>query len=1166
MKHCTWEDNEDYEDLYSFMSKSVFSNKFQLFWVLNISFCHIYHVLSAFYFLGISDFPQNGWLILQLYAELVVILDLILRFYIMYFCMESWESLWLLHDIFGLRSKLGAFQTLIGSLPLIFIVLWMTSNMDILKSFPVSLLRIPKLLRYREIWQISKTFLKSGKESFQGYIRLFRAALSVIINTHIIAWVWLIVGRIDPNRNNWIKMDSSIAQPSNIELYVDASFFVVTTMGGCSYGNILPGTHLEMTVDIFIMFVGASMYASLFANFVKVIEFTNSKSIEWNKLQEQAINFGYQLCIPDSILSRIRNYYNNMRIKYSDLHESIRNIKQLPTSLSSELWVTINSSLITEIKFFQFSDPMFILSIIRAMTPKLCMANDLVLEVGEIAEEMYFIKKGLTVVYATDNSTVIAYLSEGSYFGEIGILISKVRTVTVKAKTDWMFYVIQKDDLLRILELYPDQMAFLKAVGRQRMLTTDPEDLIEENDNGFQNLIDQNSILNEDEDNVSLIHNKNKKFSHNDSLMLKQNKYKRKPVNKKHPCNATKQYPVKGKFIIIPFSRLYYIWWVILLLALIYNLLIIPFTIAFEYKFDSFVYPIDIISILIFAVDIFFASKTAFDKNYDININLEETTKDYIESRLFLDILSILPLDYISMIFLSNQQFIAFWRILRLAKFIKLVDYFNIWRKYYLGKRNIWYIIFMIAVFVYLVHLNACIFYFIGKYEVGKHDRFDGQWLFTDLINRNFLSLSPVLEMSLLERYWHFMYLGAWTVGGTVYGDIVPFAMSEQLYNQVTTFLSRIIVAFIYAQASGYISSIYLTYSSHIESKDMTIEYLEIHNMPVELKKRVNKYFEILWDSFKGMNNDEIMSDLPESISKQMKLFVFYGFTEKLTIFPKEDKAAITSLITRLKISLVPEGEYIIREREIRDCIYFIIRGSVLIISNGINLTTLEQGAIFGEMSIAEKIPTVRNASAFWITPVWVGSLSIEDFKVICASYPNFEEKIQIEVDKRKADNLIKTPNLKSLEIKNKSNSTKRPSKFINNLEKSKSALSKISKDSSKKVSRQSLYEINEEENLKEIIWNQNPQKKSIQISLNNNISIHPPNFINRINKNTNKYHKIDDWKASLRIKQQENPNTPNSIKENSIGKILLIPMPYYKTSLMTKWWRILFLFKNFLC
>ena len=301
---------------------------------------------------------------------------------------------------------------------------------------------------------MSKTYLKSGKEALIEYFRLIRIAFSIFIYTHILSSVWLAITRIDTDPKSWAKIDSSIAIPGNLDLYIDSWYFVVSTMWGSSYGNVLPNTDLEVFTNIFFMFTGAIMYADLFANFASYIKSKNAKSIECDKMQEQAINFSYQLCISDTILSKIRNYYNNLRIKYSDLHESIHNIKQLPTSLSSELWVTINSSLITEIKFFQFSDPMFILSIIRAMTPKLCMANDLVLEVGEIAEEMYFIKKGLTVVFATDNSTIIAYLSEGSYFGEIGILISKVRTVTVKAKTDWMFYVIQKDELLKILELY----------------------------------------------------------------------------------------------------------------------------------------------------------------------------------------------------------------------------------------------------------------------------------------------------------------------------------------------------------------------------------------------------------------------------------------------------------------------------------------------------------------------------------------------------------------------------------------------------------------------------------------------------------------------------------------------------------------------------------------
>jgi CRP-like cAMP-binding protein len=44
---------------------------------------------------------------------------------------------------------------------------------------------------------------------------------------------------------------------------------------------------------------------------------------------------------------------------------------------------------------------------------------------------MYFIRKGIVKIIANDNHTVIALMNEGSYFGEIGILITKKRTVSV---------------------------------------------------------------------------------------------------------------------------------------------------------------------------------------------------------------------------------------------------------------------------------------------------------------------------------------------------------------------------------------------------------------------------------------------------------------------------------------------------------------------------------------------------------------------------------------------------------------------------------------------------------------------------------------------------------------------------------------------------------------
>ena len=57
------------------------------------------------------------------------------------------------------------------------------------------------------------------------------------------------------------------------------------------------------------------------------------------------------------------------------------------------------------------------------------------------------------------------------------MLLTDKRSCSVKAVTMCIFMTIQKDQLGQIFESYPDQGKFLRAVGRQRLLTTTPEDL-----------------------------------------------------------------------------------------------------------------------------------------------------------------------------------------------------------------------------------------------------------------------------------------------------------------------------------------------------------------------------------------------------------------------------------------------------------------------------------------------------------------------------------------------------------------------------------------------------------------------------------------------------------------------------------------------------------------
>ena len=91
------------------------------------------------------------------------------------------------------------------------------------------------------------------------------------------------------------------------------------------------------------------------------------------------------------------------------------------------------------------------------MQPEVCQAGDFIVKYNEIADKMFFVQDGNLEVVATDHFTSIAFLGAGAYFGEIGVLITGKRSLSIKALTNCLCYAIKSDDFLEILEEFPDQ-------------------------------------------------------------------------------------------------------------------------------------------------------------------------------------------------------------------------------------------------------------------------------------------------------------------------------------------------------------------------------------------------------------------------------------------------------------------------------------------------------------------------------------------------------------------------------------------------------------------------------------------------------------------------------------------------------------------------------------
>ena len=114
---------------------------------------------------------------------------------------------------------------------------------------------------------------QAGESKSFFNLRTIQVIFYFLLATHMIGCIWLIIGRIDTDRNNWFVMaryeehDTNVREVTIFEKYIDAVFYTVATMTGLGYGNIVPSTNLEYFVDIFIMITGSSIYAGFFADF-----------------------------------------------------------------------------------------------------------------------------------------------------------------------------------------------------------------------------------------------------------------------------------------------------------------------------------------------------------------------------------------------------------------------------------------------------------------------------------------------------------------------------------------------------------------------------------------------------------------------------------------------------------------------------------------------------------------------------------------------------------------------------------------------------------------------------------------------------------------------------------------------------------------------------------
>ena len=192
---------------------------------------------------------------------------------------------------------------------------------------------------------------------------------------------------------NWI-LNAKLGTQSFNAIYICAIYILIMALTTVGYGDITCYSFHERIYQMFLLVVGIMAYSyavSAFSNFVQKI---NDKSADFEKkksiLDEIKLN---NPNLPDELYERILKH-----LIYKNTHEKkVKNVlfDGLPLTLKNNLISEMYKPIIKSFIFFKnFQNTDFIVRVILAFKSIMAYKNDILVNEGDMVEEILFVKKG----------------------------------------------------------------------------------------------------------------------------------------------------------------------------------------------------------------------------------------------------------------------------------------------------------------------------------------------------------------------------------------------------------------------------------------------------------------------------------------------------------------------------------------------------------------------------------------------------------------------------------------------------------------------------------------------------------------------------------------------------------------------------------------------------
>ena len=410
-------DDEEIADQDKIRTLFILPNSFKAyiidFFVLIASITELYY-LPLYISLHMSSYAVYNNVISSIIfyiIDFIYIVDLITGFFRSFY---NYEEMLVIHKSKMAKNYLSGwfFLDLIEAIPFFTLLNnnmkksinnFISTNKDDKNMFDFGLtntyfsLTVIKCLKIFKVFTLNRLFHKINKyldklSFFYEWKGLLSSIFVSFSALHFCTCFFIFLGKNE--FGGWI-VQKNLQNSSFGDLYTASLYYQMTTLTTVGYGDISAYIGIEKFYGIFILIVGTCAYSWILTYISNYIKKNNEKYIDFQEkmkvLNEIKLEFPN---LRKSLYDRIKRYLNYNKAKNKYNLKFI--LESLPSSLQNNLIIEIYKPIIKNFQFFKsFENSDFFVKIVTSLKPILSMKDDILINEGDIIEDIIFIKTGV---------------------------------------------------------------------------------------------------------------------------------------------------------------------------------------------------------------------------------------------------------------------------------------------------------------------------------------------------------------------------------------------------------------------------------------------------------------------------------------------------------------------------------------------------------------------------------------------------------------------------------------------------------------------------------------------------------------------------------------------------------------------------------------------------